>query len=120
MRMFRLRCIEGNSYFDELEPQPQPFPSFSSLEVDLGEEKVLKPPIEPHSLNSFSMKEVDKLTIHTPPSPHAESFHPKDTYCYYHPCIDDPKKHYGLKPGLLGQSGPLGVDLLKLETIDDD
>ncbi|GJR41497.1 retrovirus-related pol polyprotein from transposon TNT 1-94 [Tanacetum coccineum] len=29
----------GNSYFDELEPQPQPFPSFSSLEVDLGEEK---------------------------------------------------------------------------------
>ncbi|GJX94274.1 hypothetical protein Tco_0348860 [Tanacetum coccineum] len=101
-------------------PQPQPFPSFSSLEVDQGEEKALEPPIEPHSPDSFRMKEVDNLTIHTPPSPHVESFHPKDTYCYYHPCIDDPKKHYGFKPGLLGQSGSLGVDLLKLETIYDD
>nr|GEW03985.1 hypothetical protein [Tanacetum cinerariifolium] len=43
-----------------------------------------------------------------------------DVYCYYHPCLDDPKKHYGFKLGLLGQSGSLGVDLSKLEMIDDD
>ncbi|GJY38468.1 hypothetical protein Tco_0424832 [Tanacetum coccineum] len=66
------------------------------------------------------MKEVDHLTIHTPPSPHVASFHLKDTYCYYHPCIDDPKKHYGFKPGLLGQSGSLGVDFLNMEMIEDD
>ncbi|GJZ29964.1 hypothetical protein Tco_0575011 [Tanacetum coccineum] len=66
------------------------------------------------------MKEVDHLTIHTPPLPHVASFHPKDTYCYYHPCIDDPKKHYGFKPGLLGQRGPLGVDFSNMEMIEND
>ncbi|GKA82396.1 hypothetical protein Tco_0789144 [Tanacetum coccineum] len=66
------------------------------------------------------MKEVDHLTIHTPPSPHVTSFQLKGTYCYYHPRIDDPKKHYGFKPGLLGQSGSLGVDLSKLKMIEDD
>ncbi|GJX76108.1 hypothetical protein Tco_0322919 [Tanacetum coccineum] len=65
-------------------------------------------PIKPLSPDSFRMKEVDHLTIHTPPSPYVAFFHPKDVYCYYHPCIDDPKKHYGFKPGLLGQSGSLG------------
>ncbi|GJW82108.1 hypothetical protein Tco_0146083 [Tanacetum coccineum] len=81
--------------FDELEPQPQPFPSFPSLEVY-------------------------HLTIHTPPSPHVASFHPKYTYCYYHPCIDDPKKHYEFKPGLLGQSRSLGVDFSNMKMIEDD
>ncbi|GJU34084.1 hypothetical protein Tco_1182438 [Tanacetum coccineum] len=37
------------------------------------------PPIKPHSLDSFRMKEVDHLTNHTPPSPHMASLHPKDT-----------------------------------------
>nr|GEZ90164.1 hypothetical protein [Tanacetum cinerariifolium] len=106
--------------FDEPEPQPQPFSSFPSLEVDLGEDRDLKPPIKPPSPNSFRMKKVDHLTIHIPPSPHVASFHHKDTYCYYHPCIDDPKKHYGFKPGLLGLSGSLGVDFSKLEMIEDD
>ncbi|GKA48613.1 ribonuclease H-like domain-containing protein [Tanacetum coccineum] len=77
-------------------------------------------PIKPHSPDSFRMKEVDHLTIHTPPSPHVASFHLKDTYCYYHPCIDDPKKHCGFKLGILGQSGSLGVDFSKLEMIEDD
>ncbi|GKD20879.1 hypothetical protein Tco_1222582, partial [Tanacetum coccineum] len=63
------------------------------------------------------MKEVDHLTNHTLPSPRVASFHPKDTYCYYHPCIGDPKKHYGFKPG---HSGSPGVDFLKLEMIEDD
>nr|GEV10688.1 hypothetical protein [Tanacetum cinerariifolium] len=30
------------------------------------------------------------------------------------------KKHYGFKPCLLGHSGSLGVDFLKLKMIDDD
>nr|GEZ01098.1 hypothetical protein [Tanacetum cinerariifolium] len=112
--------IKKITSFDETKPQPQPFPSFTSLEVDLGEERDPEPPIKPPSPDSFRMKEVDHLTIHTPPSPHMASFYPKDTYCYYHTCIDNPKKHYGFKPGLLGQSGSLGVDLLKLEMIEDD
>ncbi|GJZ19632.1 hypothetical protein Tco_0556222 [Tanacetum coccineum] len=106
--------------FDEPEPQPQPFPSSPSLEVDIGEERDPEQPIKPHSPDSFRMKEVDSLTIHTPPSPHVASFHPKDMYFYYHPCIDDPKKHYGFKPGLLGQSGLLGVDLSNMEMIEND
>ncbi|GJU39441.1 zinc finger, CCHC-type containing protein [Tanacetum coccineum] len=79
-----------------------------------------EPPIKLHSSDSFRMKEVDSLTIHTPPSPHVASFHLKDLYCYYHPCLDDPKKHYGFKPGLLGYSGSLGVDFLNFEMIEDD
>ncbi|GJS88716.1 hypothetical protein Tco_0771352 [Tanacetum coccineum] len=71
-------------------------------------------------LDSFRIKEVDHLTIHTPPSPHVGSFHPKDTYCYYHPCIDDLKKHYGFKPGLFRKSGSLGVDFLNMDMIEDD
>nr|GEZ05851.1 putative reverse transcriptase domain-containing protein [Tanacetum cinerariifolium] len=82
--------------FYELKPQPQPLPNCPSLD------------------------EVDNLTIHTPPSPHVASFHPMDTYCYYHPCIDDPKKHYGFKPCLLGDCRSLGVDFLKLEMIEVD
>ncbi|GKA40370.1 hypothetical protein Tco_0732963 [Tanacetum coccineum] len=108
------------SSFDEPEPQPQPFPSFPSLEVDLGEEKGPEPPIKPPSLDSFRMKEVDHLTNQTTPLPHMGSFHPKDTYCYYHPCLGDPKKHYGFKPGLLGQSGSLGVDFSNIEMIEND
>ncbi|GJX22304.1 putative reverse transcriptase domain-containing protein [Tanacetum coccineum] len=70
-----------------------------SLSFSLGNERGPKPPIKPPSPDSFKMKEVDHLTIHTPPSPHVASFHHKDMYCYYHPCISDPKKHYGFKPG---------------------
>ncbi|GKB40196.1 hypothetical protein Tco_0885138, partial [Tanacetum coccineum] len=105
---------------DEPEPQPQPLPNCLSLDVSLGEEKGTEPPIKPYSLDSFRMKEVDSLTINTPPSPHVESSHPKDTYCYYRLCIDDPKKHYGFKPGLLGKSASLGVDILNWEMFDDD
>ncbi|GJU64397.1 hypothetical protein Tco_1246232 [Tanacetum coccineum] len=106
--------------FDEPEPQPNPLPNCPSLDVSLGEERGPEPPIKPHSPDSFRMKEVDSLTINTPPSPHVATFHPKDTYCYYHPCIDDPKKHYGFKPGLLGHRRSLGVDFSKLEMIEDD
>ncbi|GJT24542.1 hypothetical protein Tco_0894479 [Tanacetum coccineum] len=70
----------------------------SNRELPRGE-RGLEPPIKPHSSDSFRMKEVDSLTINTTPSPHVASFPLKDTYCYYRPCIDDPKKHYGFKLG---------------------
>ncbi|GJR83521.1 hypothetical protein Tco_0154306 [Tanacetum coccineum] len=106
--------------FDEPEPQLQPLPNCPSLNASLGNKRGPEPPIKPPSPDSFRMKEVDHLTIHTPPSPHVASFHPKNTYCYYHPCIGNPKKHYRFKPGLLGHSRSLGVDVLKLEMIEDD
>nr|GEV92821.1 hypothetical protein [Tanacetum cinerariifolium] len=104
--------------FDE--PEPQPLPSCPSLEVELGEERDPEQPIKPLSPDSFRMKEVDHLTIHTPSSLYVASFHPKDMYCYYHPCVDNPKKHYGFKPGLLRHSGSIGVDFSKLGMIEDD
>ncbi|GKD09515.1 hypothetical protein Tco_1189200, partial [Tanacetum coccineum] len=68
--------------FDEPKPQPQPLPSYPSLDEILGEERGPNPLTKPHSLDKFKMKEVDNLTIHTPTSPHVASFHPKDMYCY--------------------------------------
>ncbi|GJX21308.1 hypothetical protein Tco_0223985 [Tanacetum coccineum] len=103
-----------------IEPQPQPLPNCPPLDKSLRDKRGLEPPIKPHSSDSFRMKEVDHLTNHTPPLPHMASLHPKDTYCYYHPCIGDPKKHYGFKPGLLRHNGSLGVDFSKLEMIEDD
>ncbi|GJX78258.1 hypothetical protein Tco_0325069 [Tanacetum coccineum] len=41
---------------NELEPQPQPFPSFLSLEIDLGDERGPKPPIKPHGPDSLRLK----------------------------------------------------------------
>ncbi|GJY29177.1 hypothetical protein Tco_0404944 [Tanacetum coccineum] len=105
---------------DEPKPQPQPLPNCLSLDVSLGEERGSEPPIKPHSLDSFMMKEVDRLTINTPPLPHVASSHPKDTYFYYRPCIDNSMKHYGFKPGLLGKSVSLGVDISNWEMFDDD
>ncbi|GKC86075.1 hypothetical protein Tco_1141792 [Tanacetum coccineum] len=85
--------------FDKPEPQPKPLANCPTLDVSLGDERGPQPPIKPHSPDSFRMKVVEPLSIHTPPSPHVASFHPKDMYCYYRPCVDDPKKHYGSKPG---------------------
>ncbi|GKF15942.1 hypothetical protein Tco_0057404, partial [Tanacetum coccineum] len=106
--------------FDKTKPQPQPLPNCPPLDISLGDKRGLEPPIKPHSSDSFRIKEVDHLTNHTPPSPHVAYFYHKDTYCYYHPCIGDPKKHYGFKPSLLGKSVSLGVDISNFEMIDDD
>ncbi|GKC36703.1 hypothetical protein Tco_1049087 [Tanacetum coccineum] len=78
--------------FDKHDPQPQPLPNFPPLEASLGNERGLKPPINPHSPDSFRMRALDNLNIHIPPSSLVTSFHLRDLYCYYHPCIDDPKK----------------------------
>ncbi|GKB33656.1 hypothetical protein Tco_0873057 [Tanacetum coccineum] len=105
--------------FDEPEPQPQPLPNCPSLDACLGNERGPEPPIKPPNPDSFKMKEVYHLTIHTLPSHHVASFHLKDTYCYYHSCIDDPKKYYGFKPRLLGQSGPISVNSSNMEMIEN-
>nr|GEV81154.1 hypothetical protein [Tanacetum cinerariifolium] len=95
-------------------------------------EKTLGTPIEVEPLNETKLEEVglncnhntplssrevpsfDKLdprpqtlpnynlTIHVPPSSLVASVHLRDLYCYYLPCIDDPKKHYGFKLGVMG------------------
>nr|GEV18264.1 hybrid signal transduction histidine kinase M [Tanacetum cinerariifolium] len=101
--------------FDE--PEPQFLPNFSPLDVNLGDKKGTDPLIKPHSPDSFRIKVVDPLTIHTPHSLHVASFRPKDIYCYYHLYVDDPKKHYGFKLGLLGQRRSLSCDFSNLEAI---
>ncbi|GJZ21097.1 hypothetical protein Tco_0558136 [Tanacetum coccineum] len=106
--------------FDKPEPQPQPLLNCPPLDASLRTERGLKPPIKPQSHDSFRMKVLDNLTIHTPPLPLMASFHLRDLYCYYRPCVDNHKKHYGFKPGLLGHSGSLGVDFLNMEMIEDD
>ncbi|GJW02785.1 hypothetical protein Tco_1561641 [Tanacetum coccineum] len=106
--------------FDEPEPQPQSLLNCPPLDVNLGDERDPEPPIKPLSLDSFRIKVVDLLTIHTPPSPHLASFHPKEMYCYHHLCIDNPKKHYGFKLGLFEHNGSLGVDFANFEMIEDD
>ncbi|GJR44686.1 hypothetical protein Tco_1312789 [Tanacetum coccineum] len=49
------------------EPEPQPLPNFPSLGISLGDQRDPKPPIKRYSPDSFRMKAVDHLTIHTPP-----------------------------------------------------
>ncbi|GKE77655.1 hypothetical protein Tco_1543775 [Tanacetum coccineum] len=92
----------------------------SSLDVSLGDVIGPEPPIKPHSPDSSRMKVVDYLTTQTPPSPHVANSHPKGVYSYYNPGIDDPKRHYRFKLGLLGKSVSLGVDISNWEKFDDD
>ncbi|GJZ71675.1 hypothetical protein Tco_0635526 [Tanacetum coccineum] len=54
--------------FDEPEPQPQPLSNCPPLYVRLGEERGPEPPIKPHSLDSFRIKEIfqeNKIDIFT-------------------------------------------------------
>ncbi|GJX04464.1 hypothetical protein Tco_0190380 [Tanacetum coccineum] len=104
--------------FDGLEPQP--LLNSPSLDVSLGDVIGLEPPIKPHSPDSSRMKVVDYLTTQTLPSPHMANSHPKGVYSYCNPCINEPKRHYGFKPSLLGKSVSLGVDIFNWEMFDDD
>ncbi|GKC91982.1 ribonuclease H-like domain-containing protein [Tanacetum coccineum] len=101
-------------------PEPQPLLNSPSLDVSLGDVIGPEPPIKPHSSNSSRMKVIDYLTTQTPPSPYVVNSHPKGVYSYYSLGIDDPKRHYGFKPGLLGKSVSLGVDISHWEMFDDD
>ncbi|GJU24181.1 hypothetical protein Tco_1162802 [Tanacetum coccineum] len=66
------------------------------------------------------MKVIDYLTTQAPPSPHVANSHPKGVYSYCNPSIEDPKRHYGFKLGLLGKIISLGVDVSNWEMFDDD
>ncbi|GJZ00997.1 hypothetical protein Tco_0518958 [Tanacetum coccineum] len=101
-------------------PEPQPLLNSPSLDVSLGDVIGPEPPIKPHSPDSSKMKVVDYLTTQTPPSPHVINSHPKGVYSYCNPGIDDLKRHYGFKPGLLGKSVSLGVNISNWEMFDDD
>ncbi|GKC52822.1 hypothetical protein Tco_1075567 [Tanacetum coccineum] len=101
-------------------PEPQSLLNSPSLDVNPGDVTGPKPPIKPHSLDSSRMKVVDYLTTQTPLSPHVVNSYPKGVYSYYNPGIDNPKRYYGFKPGLLGKSVSLGVDISNWEMFDDD
>ncbi|GJX26708.1 gag-pol polyprotein [Tanacetum coccineum] len=101
-------------------PEPQPSLNNPSLDVSLGDITCPEPPIKPHSPDSSRMKVVNYLTTQIPPSPRVENYHPKGVYSYCNPGIDDPKRHYGFKPGLLGKSVSLGVDISNWEMFDDE
>nr|GEV17754.1 hypothetical protein [Tanacetum cinerariifolium] len=100
--------------------EPQPLLNNPSLDVSLGNVIGPEPPIKPHSPYSSKMKVVDYLTTQTSFSPHMANSHPKGVYSYYNLGIDEPKRHYGFKPGLLGKSVSLGVDISNWEMFDDD
>ena len=96
--------------FDELEPQPKPLPNFPSLDVNLGIEIGPDPPIKPFSPGSFTLKVVDSR----PCIEEANIGVNHDLRHLHHPFVSDHKKHYGFKPGLLGQDGLLTRSLSKL------
>ncbi|GJS39132.1 hypothetical protein Tco_0564175 [Tanacetum coccineum] len=101
-------------------PEPQPLLNSPSLDVNLRDVIGPEPPIKPHSPDSSRMKVVDYLTIQTPPLPYVVNSHPKGVYSYYNPGIDNPKRHYGFKLGLLGKGLSIGVDISNWEMFDDD
>ncbi|GJU09056.1 hypothetical protein Tco_1125486 [Tanacetum coccineum] len=67
------RCM---SWLGSTDAYDEPI-DFPSLDVNLEDRRGLEPPIKPYSPDSFRMKIVNNLTIHTPPSPHVAHFHHK-------------------------------------------
>lgn len=76
----------------------------------LGIEKGPDPPIKPYSPGSFTLKVVDPK----PCREEADIGVNHDLTYLHHPFMIDHKKHYGFKPGLLGQDGSPTRSLLKL------
>lgn len=96
--------------FDEPKPQPKPLPNLPSLDEGLGIEIGPDPPIKPCSPGSFTLKVVD-------PKPCREEANigvNHDLTYLHHPFMIDRKKHYGFKPGLLGQDRSPTRNLSKL------
>ena len=87
--------------FDEPEPQPKPLPNLPSLDENLGIEIGPDPPIKPFSPGSFTLKVEDSR----PCIEEANIGVNHDLRYLHHPFVSDHKKHYGFKPGLLGQDG---------------
>jgi hypothetical protein len=96
--------------FDEPEPQPKPLPNLPSLDVNLGIKIGSDQPIKPYSPGSLRTKVVDSKPCREEVNIGVEN----DLTCLHHPFMIDHKKHYGFKPGLLGQDGSPTCNLLKL------
>jgi hypothetical protein len=96
--------------FDEPEPQPKPLPNLPSLDENLGIEIGSDPPIKPYSLGSLRTKVVDSK----PCREEADIGVEHDLTYLHHSFVIDHKKHYGFKPGLLGQDGSPTRNLSKL------
>ena len=100
--------------FDEPDPQPKPLPNLPSLNEKLGIEIGPDPPIKPFSPGSFTLKVED----FRPCREEANIGVIHDLTYLHNPLMIDHKKHYGFKPGLLGQDGFQTRSLSKL--IEDD
>jgi hypothetical protein len=96
--------------FDEPKPQPKPLPNILSLDENLGIEIGSDPPIKPYSPGSLRIKVED----FKPCREEANIGVDHNLTCLHHPFKIDHKKHYGFKPGLLGQDGFPTRSLLKL------
>ncbi|GJY09477.1 reverse transcriptase domain-containing protein [Tanacetum coccineum] len=84
-------------------------------------EKTLGTPIEVEPLNETKLEEVGlHCNLNTPfSSRKVPSFDGPEPQPLLN-SIYDPKRHYGFKPGLLGKSVSLGVDVSNWEMFDDD
>ncbi|GJZ08868.1 hypothetical protein Tco_0543151 [Tanacetum coccineum] len=116
------------------ESTTQTLPSFKEYTLPVTYpkevEKTLGTPIEVEPLNEKKLEEVGLNCNHNTPlsSREVPSFNgpePQPLLNSYSQlsilrCINDPKRHYGFKPGLLGKSVSLGVDILNWEMFDDD
>ena len=100
--------------FEQPEPQPKPLPNLPSLDENLGIEIGSDPPIKPYSPGSFTLEVVGSK----PCGVEANIGVNHDLTYLHHPFMIDHKKHYGFKPGLLGQDGFPTRSLSKL--IEDD
>jgi hypothetical protein len=96
------------------EPEPQSSHNFPSLDIHLGDKRGADPPINPCSPGSLRIKVVDSKPCREEANIGVEN----DLTCLHHPFMIDHKKHYGFKPGLLGQDESPTSSLLKL--IEDD
>ncbi|GJZ82788.1 hypothetical protein Tco_0647961 [Tanacetum coccineum] len=81
-------------------------------------EETLRTPMEVEPLDQTKLEDVS-LNNHSIPTSYMEVPIFEEPEPQPQP-LDDPKKHYGFKPGLLGQSGSLGVDFSDLEVIEND
>ncbi|GKB32762.1 hypothetical protein Tco_0872163 [Tanacetum coccineum] len=141
-----LSMMDNEVGVTSLENTTQTLPSFEEYTppVTYPEEveKTLGTPIEVEPLNKTKLEEVGLNCNHNTPlsSREVPSFDgPKPQPLLNNPSldaslgevigleppikphsIDDPKRHYRFKPGLLGKSVSLGVDISNWEMFDDD
>ncbi|GJV33328.1 putative reverse transcriptase domain-containing protein [Tanacetum coccineum] len=120
-----LSTIDNDIGVTSPESTTQTLPSFEeyTLPVTYPEEieKTLGTSIEVEPLNETKLEEVGLNCNHKTPlsSKEVPSFDRPEPQPLL-TSIDDPKRHYRFKPGLLGKSISLGVDISNWEMFDDD